>query len=87
MERILQQFSDDGNCNGCGIYTLHRLALTIAWTGLANIAMIMPLFRQTILTYYIHSTIMWIVAICTAIGVFAEIVVWDGRLEAAALYH
>ena len=86
MSRLLQTpfFDSEGNCNGCGILVLHRLILTVTWTCLANVALIMPLFRQTTITYYIHSTIMWVLVICTTVGIVAEITIWDGRLGPAS---
>ena len=67
---LINQFDDEGNCNGCGILTLHRLTLTVMWTGVANLGLLAPLFRHSVLSYYVHSISMWIVAIFTFVGVF-----------------
>ena len=57
------------------VLTFHCYILTIVWCGLANLGMIFPLFRHTVITYYLHAITMWIVAILTFVGTIIQIIV------------
>ena len=63
------------------------MILTVGWCGVANLGLIMPLFRQSVVTFYLHAICMWGVVVCTAVGVIGEIIVWDGRIVYGAIIH
>jgi formate-dependent nitrite reductase membrane component NrfD len=65
---------DEGGGEGEGdAFNLHLLSLTIMWAGVANLGLIVPLFRQTTVTYYLHTLLMWIVCIFTFVGSYMEL--------------
>ena len=87
MSRILSQFQpnlvgdgDEGDSNTGAAYQFHLLSLTIIWAGAANLGLIVPLFRHSVVTYYLHAIIMWVVAIFNFAGCFMELVVEEGEL-------
>ena len=45
------------------------MILTVGWCGVANLGILVQLFRQTKVTYYLHALCMWGVVVCTAVGV------------------
>lgn len=66
---------------------MHLLVLTIVWAGVANLGLIVPLWRQTVLTYYLHAIIMWVLAIFTFVGSFMELVVESGDIANEDLHE
>ena len=92
MERTLHEqdptLVGDGDGNDLmAAYDFHLLVLTIIWGGVVNIGLIVPLFRHTVITYYLHAFIMWIVAIFNFAGCFMELVVESGELGDGEDFH
>ena len=54
---------------------------------MANLGIIFPLFRQTVLTYYLHALTMWIVAILTFVGTIIQIIVPNHDLQGYGRVH
>ena len=59
---------------------MHLLILTIMWAGVANLGILVYMWRQTVITYYLHAIIMWVLAIFTFVGSFFELVAESGEI-------
>ena len=53
---------------------MHLLILTIMWAGVANLGILVYMWRQTVITYYLHAIIMWVLAIFTFVGAFLQLI-------------
>ena len=53
---------------------MHLTVLTIMWAGVANLGILVYMFRQTVITYYLHAIIMWVLAIFTFVGAFLQLI-------------
>ena len=77
---------DDGGGLGA-LFQMHLLILTIMWAGVANLGMLVYLWRQTVITYYLHAIIMWVLAIFTFVGSFFELVAESGEIANEDLHE
>ena len=57
------------------------------WAGVANLGLIVPLFRHTVVTYYLHAIIMWVLAIFTFAGSFLQLIAESGSLPNGDLHE
>jgi membrane protease YdiL (CAAX protease family) len=65
----------------CPAIDFHRILLAVTWTIVANAGIFSLLHKRSKLTYYVHSTLMWIVTILTFGGTFTLIGEAGIRLE------